>query len=532
MNNTELHQSRILIVDDNAANVEQLEQLLEFNDFTDLKSTTDPRAVEALLKEYRPDLILLDLQMPHLDGFQILEMLGRKVPEADFLPVIVLTADVSTESRERALKLGAMDFLTKPFDFVEAVLRVTNQLRTRRLHQQLQGYSEQLEDKVRERTVELKRAQDELVAQERYKAMGQMASGIAHDFNNTVAVMMGNAELLITFPDLLKDAEETNKALKTIYLASQDAASIVRRLREFYKSDDQEEQEETADLRDAGEEAVSLTEPKWKGQAQSSGRNIHLKTELESVTVRMSPSKVREILTNFVFNAVDAMPEGGVITLRSRAEDGYGVLEVADSGTGMSEEVRQKCLNMFFCTKGSKGTGLGLGMVNDMVQKHRGRIDIESEPGKGSTFLVRLPLADAAAKDGTDADHRLDRRLKILLVDDEENLLDIYSQLLSLDGHTVVTAVDGREGLVQYLADDFDLVITDQAMPGVNGAHLVRSIRRHSGEIPIVMLTGFSDSLKSEVGVPEGITRLIAKPVGIVHLRTAIFEIFSGSGPT
>lgn len=527
MKNTELHQSRILIVDDNAANVEQLEQLLEFNEFTNLKSTTDPREVEALLTEFEPDIILLDLQMPHLDGFQILEMLGRKVPESDFLPVIVLTADVSTESRERALKLGAMDFLTKPFDFVEAELRVTNQLRTRRLHQQLQGYSEQLEDKVRERTAELKRAQDELVAQERYKAMGQMASGIAHDFNNTVSVMMGNAELLLTFPHMLENRAETVNSLKTIHLAAQDAVSIVRRLREFYKSDDQEEQAETADLRDAAEEAVTLTEPKWKGQARAEGRNIHLKTELESVTVRMSPSKVREMLTNLVFNAVDALPEGGIITLRSRIEDGFGVLEVVDTGTGMNEEVRQKCLDMFFSTKGSKGTGLGLGMVSDMVRKHSGRIDIESAPGKGTTFFVRLPLTEDSPKSGETANLRLDRSLKILLVDDEEDLRDIYSQLLTLDSHRVVTAADGREGLVQYLADDFDLVITNQAMPGVNGTHLVRSIRRHSGDIPIIMLTGFSQSLQSEGGVPEGVTRLIAKPVEIVRLRTALCEIFS-----
>lgn len=527
MQDTALTQSRILIVDDNAGNVDQLEQLLEFNDFTGFKSTTDPRQVEPLVEEFDPDIILLDLQMPHLDGFQVLEVLRNRIPEDVFLPVIVLTADVTPESRERALKLGAMDFLTKPFDFLEVILRINNLLRARHFHRQLRGYSDQLESAVKERTAELKQAQDELVAQERYKAMGQMASGIAHDFNNVISIVMGYTELLTQVPDILKDADETQKTLKTIHTAAQDATSIIRRLRDFYKSDKQEEEFiKTSDLREAAEDAVSLTQPKWKDQAQAEGRQIEVITELESVEVAITASKLREILTNLIFNAVDAMPEGGTITLHTRPDDQFAILEVQDTGTGMTEEVRQKCLEMFFSTKGDKGTGLGLGMVHDIIHKHRGHIDVTSQPGEGSTFTVRLPRATESI--GTESDDTLSttRPLDILLVEDEAIVRKVIENTLGREGHTVVSAADGQQGLVSFLAGSFDLVITDLAMPIVNGKQLIEAIRRHNPEIPIILYTGFGDQLVDENSVPEGINRLLKKPASAETLYATIAELF------
>jgi DNA-binding response OmpR family regulator len=315
--NENLTDSRILIIEDNPSNVDQLEQLLELNGFEQFTSLTDSRDAAEALTSFSPDLILLDLYMPYLDGFEVLEHIKQRHSEDDFLPVIVLTADINPESRERALKLGAMDFLNKPYDFTETILRITNLLRTRRLHLQLQNYNDLLETKVQERTAELRKFQSELVAQERYKAMGQMASGIVHDFSNVIAVMMGHSELYLSFPDLMSDHVRLTEAFQNISTAAEDASSIVRHLREFYKSYSQEgDLEPVVELDVAIRGALALTRPRWRDQAQSEGRHINISTEVDTTQILMTPSNTREILTNLIFNAVDAMPKGGTITIK------------------------------------------------------------------------------------------------------------------------------------------------------------------------------------------------------------------------
>lgn len=532
----ELTESRILIVDDNALNVEQLESLLEVGGFMNQKSTRDPREVERLVGEFDPDLVLLDLMMPHLDGFQVMERLREMLPPGSFLPIIVLTADVTRQSRERALGLGAIDFLTKPFNHAEVLLRVRNHLRTRSMHLMLEQQNQVLDAKVAERTRELeetlddlRRTQDELVAQERLKAMGQMASGIAHDFNNAVSIVLGHAELLQQFPELARDPSRVADSLDTICTAARDATSVVRRLREFYRTDNEDsESTSSSDVKEVAANVVSLTQPRWKSQAQAEGRQIKIVTDLAPAHVRMGESKLREILTNLVFNAVDAMPKGGEISIRSREEGRCGVIEVRDTGTGMTEEVRAHCLEPFYSTKGKKGTGLGLGVVNSTVKQSHGRIDIESEPGVGTTFVIRLPLAvgDIRAEEA-DERGRLKRSLNILLVDDEEDVLSTEELMLRRDGHTVVTARDGQEGLSKFLSDYFDLVITDQAMPAVNGEQLARAIRSHASDKPIVMLTGFADQMRSEGSVPADVSVLLNKPAHVAEIRRTLLELFA-----
>ena len=530
----DLKQLQILVVDDNAVNVEQLEQLLEFHGFDQVHSTTDSRQVESLIKTLKPDLLLLDLQMPYQDGFQILEMLNRTIDESDYLPVIVLTADISTEARERALQLGAMDFLTKPFDFTEVIQRITNQLRTRYLHLQLHGYNDLLEEKVQERTAELRKAQDELVAQERMKVMGIMASGIAHDFNNSISTIMGYSEIFLTFPDKMEDRDELIKAFKIINKGCNDAASIVQRLRGLYKHSHEEEGAAITDLAAAANEVILMTKPKWKAQALAKGRNISIQKELEKVEVCISPSKVREILVNLIFNAIDAIQESGEITLRSRSESSMGVIEMRDTGSGMSESVRQKCMEMFFSTKGSHGTGIGLGVVHAIVKKHRGSIEIESQEDSGTTITLRFPLAKVYDEGNQmrfndeefSRSHFNIRILTILLVDDEKSNADILAELLSKDGHRVIRASNGRDAFVSFLSESIDLVITDLAMPHVNGAQLTRAIRQRNWNGPIIMITGFADQIISQSNQPEGISALLGKPSNYLELRETMSKFF------
>ena len=169
----------------------------------------------------------------------------------------------------------------------------------------------------------------------------------------------------------------------------------MNRLRQFYRPLDKDEEFPIVDLADIVAQAISLTEPKWRGQTQANGMTIHVETNFQSVpAVSGDESALREVLTNLIFNAVDAMPSGGAITLETVIEDNQAVIRVRDTGAGMTEAVRQRCLEPFFSTKGQQGTGLGLSMVYGIVERHRGKMEIESAPGKGTTFIIRLPFAE------------------------------------------------------------------------------------------------------------------------------------------
>ena len=236
---------------------------------------------------------------------------------------------------------------------------------------------------------ELKQTQQNIIQQERLRALGEMASGIAHDFNNALTPILGFSELLLKRSEGLDDRDTVERYLRMMNMAAQDAATVVSRLREFYRKREEGENFAPASLHDLVGQAISLTQPRWKDEAQAKGITIKMEIDLQEVPLIIGDeSELREALTNLVFNAVDAMPDGGTITLRTRRDGNQVVLEVSDTGTGMTEEVRQRCLDPFFTTKGTHGTGMGLAMVYGIVQRHEGTLDIESEADKGTTLIL------------------------------------------------------------------------------------------------------------------------------------------------
>ncbi|MHB2016880.1 MAG: sensor histidine kinase [Candidatus Xenobia bacterium] len=233
-------------------------------------------------------------------------------------------------------------------------------------------------------------AQQQLVRQERLRALGEMASGVAHDFNNSLSAILGFTETMLMFPDDLGDRERITECLTTIQTIAQDAAGLVDRLRAFYRPRDEAEVLQPVDLNALVDQAVSFTAPKWRGRAQ-------VATELGPLpSIGVHDGEMRQVLTNLLFNAVDAMPEGGTITIRTAVDTDCVMLEVSDTGIGMTEETRARCLEPFYTTKGSQGTGLGLAMVYGMVQRHHGLIELDSEWGRGTTIRLRLPLTREA----------------------------------------------------------------------------------------------------------------------------------------
>src|SRR5687768_3379587 len=280
-----------------------------------------------------------------------------------------------------------------------------------------------------------------------------MASGIVHDFNNVLAPIAGFADLLLAdlddAPDGRVDPATTRQYVELIRTGATDAAAVVSRLREFYRPREEADDFVPVDLNRVVERVASLTEPRWRGQVQAGGHTIALDLALGDVPpIAGSDGELREALTNLVFNAVDALPRGGHITIRTAAQGDLAVLTVSDDGIGMTEDVRRRALEPFFTTKGNRGTGLGLAMVLGTVQRHGGTIQIESEPARGTTFRITFPPANASVPLPAAVESPPPARaLRLLVVEDEAAVRDVLVRLLGVDGHSAAVATGGDEAL-------------------------------------------------------------------------------------
>ncbi len=391
----------------------------------------------------------------------------------------------------------------------------------KKAEQQLQEAKSGLENAL----LELRSAQQQVVQQERLRALGQMASGIAHDFNNALAPILGFSELLLDQPEACERPGTLREYLQIINTASRDAANTVGRLREFYRPRDEKDTMKAIDLQQLIKQAVSLTQPRWKDQAEMRGIRIHVETDLHDVPpVLGNDADLREALTNLIFNAVDAMPQGGTVAITGYAEDGQVVLKVSDTGTGMTDEVRRRCLEPFFTTKGERGTGLGLSMVYGIIRRHSGTLDIQSEVGRGTTFVIRLPRQEktAEATSARTTEAPVACHLRVLVVDDEPLVRNVEAKYLEAAGHSVVRAASGSEGLEKFRAEKFDVVVLDRAMPGMSGDQLASAVKQLSADTPVIMLTGFGDLMDATGEKPPHVDVLLNKPITLVGLQEAV----------
>lgn len=526
-----LKTAKVLIVDDQVGNICLLQNVLTRLGFTHFHSTSDSRETLRLVGEFEPDIILLDLNMPHLSGGEVLQQLRAALPPEVYLPVLVLTGETSVATKRRALATGATDLLPKPFDSSEVLVRMRNLLKTRYLHLQVQGQNALLEEKVAERTraleasvEELRQTQRQLRQQERLQAFSEMAGGVVHDFNNALMAVIGYSELLLNGPELLDDRATVTEFLQIMNTSGRDAAQVVSRLRDFYRPRDFSDIFAPVDLNDLLEKIVPMTQPKWRDQALVEGRAIAIELDFEKLPpISASESELRGIATNLIFNAVDAMPQGGTITLRTRRQGGGALVEFTDTGTGMTEEIRSRCLEPFFSTKAEKGTGLGLSMVFGIVKRHNATLELRSEVGVGTTIGILFPPSEAAAA-APEETPAPGRPLQILVVDDEPVTRDVVSRYLQLDGHIVTTARDGPEALAEFALRDFDLLLTDQGMPHMSGLQLAAAARLMCEKLPVILITGFGHAtFRREEALVE-VDVVLNKPVPQAALRRAVAE--------
>ena len=379
---------------------------------------------------------------------------------------------------------------------------------------------------------QLKRTQEQVIEHERLAALGQMASGIAHDFNNALMPILGFTDLLLSRPAMLDNREETIKMLNTVRTAAMNAASTVRRLTDFYRPSDEGELQ-ILDLNKLIGNIVAMTQPKWKEEMAAKGIFIEFKTETRDIPhISGNESQLNEVFTNLILNAADAMPNGGTITILAHThKSGKGVeIQVSDTGLGMTEEVRRRCMEPFFTTKGGRGTGLGLSMVYGLIQRHKGSVDIQSTPGKGTTVTIHLPFGKSEQGKETPASTPALtlKPMRILFIDDELSARDLIAEYLKADKHIVEVAESGKEGLKKFRERTFDLVITDRAMPEMRGDQVAAAIKDVNPETPVILLTGFGDMMNADLELPAGVDFIVSKPVTLDNLYKAISSVMSG----
>ncbi len=237
------------------------------------------------------------------------------------------------------------------------------------------------------------------------------------------------------------------------------------------------------------------------------------------------PSELREALTNLVFNALDAMPDGGQVTLKTGVEGERVWCVVADTGIGMSEEVRRRVFDPFFTTKGEKGNGLGLSVVYGIITRHGGEIEVQSQEGCGSAFTIRLPVAqEIPTVEEKTPPLPPPRSAKILVIDDEPEVREVLEELLASQGHAVVACANGRSGLTALEEGRFDLLITDLAMPEVTGWQVASAVKLWHPETPVALLTGYGDRMDPEEARAKGVDFLLSKPFGLEDVEATVAQ--------
>ena len=364
--------------------------------------------------------------------------------------------------------------------------------------------------------------EDQLHQSEKLTALGQLAGGIAHDFNNLLQAILGYAQLMKQNPT---NSELIERSLTVVESAAMDGSETVRRIQQFARLRP-DEQFVRVDINQIVQDAVAITRPRWEENIARESRALELRLDLQADALMQGrPAALSEVLTNLILNAMDAMPQGGTLTIATRHTAGREVrVSVADTGVGMPETVRQRIFEPFYSTKGEGGSGLGLSMAYSIVRRHAGEIDVDSAPGSGTTFTLVFPVAQEGALPEPPAPSAEGRRhFRVLVVDDNPQVLATLVEMMRRVGHTVTPAVTGRAALQEYAAGQFDVVVTNIGMAGMNGWELAERVRALDARVPLLFITGWGLREEDRARLAGlGVRHCLFKPVRPEDLDTAL----------
>ena len=379
---------------------------------------------------------------------------------------------------------------------------------------------------------ELQRTHDYLVQSEMLRVAGEMAAGVAHDFNTVLGAILGRTQLLkLKLEAGSLSTAELESALAVIERAAQDGRETGRRLRQFGQAS-QVTATESLDLNVMLNDAIEFTRPRWENEAHAAGITIEMHFDSRpGAWVAGRANELREVFTNLLLNAVDALPRGGAIHTAVRIEGQQVIATVADDGIGMDEEAARRLFEPFFTTKGEGGTGLGMSVVYGIVQRHGGKIQVATQPGAGTRLELVFPRAAAPQVTVTeDVVREALPSLDVLIVDDEEPVREVLRDIALALGQRATACASGTEALRVLQPGAFQLLITDLGMPGMTGWELARQVRALDPAVAIVFVTGWGEDLDQRAASDAGAGLVLAKPFSVEDVARAIRLAADGTG--
>jgi len=530
-----LKNANILIVDDQESNICVLESFLEIQGFTNIKTTTDPRQVVQLFASFSPDLILLDLMMPHLSGFEVMMQLKSLISANTHLPILVLTADFTSETRQRALSSGATDFLTKPFDLDEVGLRIQNLLYTYYLQQQLQKQNQILEEKVKERTSELEKKNMELnLAKEKAEASDKLKSSfinnISHEIRTPLNVILGFSQML-TEQNLLPEERE-----EYMILLNKSSYRLINTVTNFMD----------ISLLKSGNQKVfkSEFEPKFLIQevaekfrdvcdAKKIKISINVPDDQKEYKINTDKELLRKTLHQLLDNAVK-FTRTGTITVGFKKNNSDLHFFVEDTGIGISDQNRDQIFGIFVQennsnTRGYEGSGIGLSIAKGILELLGSEIKLTSEKGKGSKFYFTFPVIESQAKGQAKSKIRINvnnnGKQTILIAEDNDNNFFYLDLILKNEFTEIIHAWNGIEAVdLCRNHPEVSLVLMDLKMPEMNGFEATEQIRQFRDDVPIIAITAYSGNEDKQMAHEAGCDDFITKPINKQFLLEKLTE--------
>ena len=516
---------KILIVDDDTVVAASVKAVLSRRDF-DITVTDDVLKAVEYLHQREFDVAILDVMMPVMTGFQIMESVKDLKLDTMF---IIMTGDTSMDSAINAIRKGASDYIRKPFDTDELIIRVENAIR----HKQSKDEKRIIQSEKKQLELQLRQSQ-------KMEAIGTLAGGMAHDFNNTLGIIIGNTELAIrtTPPN-----SPNRQYLNNIITASCRAEEMVSRLLSFSRITDAEKK--PIDFISSVNESLELLR-------SSLPSDIEIKKNFpdSQVVVMGDQTQINQTIVNLCTNSAHAMDNSpGVIEVNIRTrviglnpltsfnglpQGCYAELSISDTGLGIPDEVMKRVFDPYFTTKDpGKGTGMGLAVVHGIVKNHGGSIKVESNIGSGTTFTIYMPVIDAVidTKPVMNTESLPGGNERILLVDDEFMIADTMKIMMEQLGYRVRAFTDSSKALEAFAddPDSFDLVITDMTMPRMTGDRLAGKIHRLRDDIPVIICTGFNNKVDRSTLADKGVCEILTKPVRSNTLARTIKDVLQSA---
>lgn len=365
---------------------------------------------------------------------------------------------------------------------------------------------------------ELRTAQDQLVRAERLRTLGQVASGVAHDFNNILAAIVTRAQLA----QLQTRSAPVLETLRVIEQAALDGASAARRIQSLARPQT-EQAPELIDLNDVVHQALELTRPMWSNQALARGASIKASTAFAvDALVEGLPGELREVLTNLILNATAAMPQGGTLTLKTERREHEVWCTVGDTGAGMSEETRSRMFDPFFTTKGEAGSGLGMSIVSAILQRHQGRIEVDSGLGRGTSVRFGLPAGNGRFPDQKPKRRRGKVSLRLLLAEGDSATREALSMILTKNGHRVSAAADAEAVMRLLVEEEFDVVITDLGLGDHSGWEIAEASKVLRPSAAVILATAWGAEWDAAEARQRGVDGVLPKPFTVDEVLASL----------